>query len=111
VASAAELRTFCDRKVFTRNGLLAADGPWSLDDGQLRMGGALPCAPMADTYSFAKHYRDCVDIVQGRVMAKLTVEELERRARIRDRREALRAEEEDRRLEAQREQWVRDGTY
>lgn len=44
-------------------------------------------------------------------MARMTDEQREHRALVRARREALAAEEEDRRLEEQRQQWHRDGAY
>lgn len=45
------------------------------------------------------------------IMARMTGEQREHRALVRARREALAAEEEDRRLEEQRQQWHRDGAY
>lgn len=44
-------------------------------------------------------------------MAKLTDEQRQHRALARARREALQAEEDDRRCEERRQQWVRDGMY
>lgn len=44
-------------------------------------------------------------------MGKLTEEQRQERSRARNRREALQAEDDDRRREATREQWQREGTY
>lgn len=44
-------------------------------------------------------------------MGKLTEEQRQKRARARARREALQAEEDDRRRQEKREEWEREGTY